>query len=433
MVLTVLQGNYLIALKAFFLAVLPVILLAVWIALKPGAPEQQAMLFWMLAPQVCYPLLWMVGIFRKSFEADRYIAEFMVLGAVYGVLLPVFVLPVVRGEATVSDGASDALLGWSMLLLLVWVPLLIASLWSPLAVEDWEAGEHRQYPALNPPLAELWQIIGGVVLFAGVPMGLFLPVYLNEEHSENGEAAMVVVAVVANVVGFGSILAPRIALRIAVGGPRIGPNREFPEMIVKLVYGCCILPMAILLPVYHVAGMREKAKNTLLAFMLMVPPITICDIVRTAHARAPEGLASHMFVAVFAGLLPFGILLPVWLEVEPREAGESVLATFMFGSIAISLLPVAVLVWTVSPDLPFKPLDYFLRGRSSLKVDLLFALLAVLVPIGALVALFFKGGVNSTSELVILSFIGIGSVELVAIYGKSLRVRAIQAHATPGF
>ena len=44
-----------------------------------------------------------------------------------------------------------------------------------------------------------------------------------------------------------------------------GPTREAPEMMVKLLYGCCILPMVILLPVYMKANLDPRPRRAVLA------------------------------------------------------------------------------------------------------------------------------------------------------------------------
>jgi hypothetical protein len=252
------------------------------------------------------------------------------------------------------------------------------------------------------------------------------PVFVStgKDSSASNQEAMIIFAVGCNLAGMLWLLAPRIALRIHVAGWRIGRTREIPEVLVKLLYGCCLLPMVVLLPVHLHANLQHRPKRALVVCMLGVPLLSVCEAVRTAHAREAEGMRGRMAVAAFGLVVPVGCLLPMWLAVGPTEPGETALLLAMLVCVCGVLLAWAVLTFTVKPHLPFALLDYLLVGGStSLRTDRACAAVAVLLPTAVLLPVYFWAQLSAAGGLVVLTFLGISTVLLACMLGKSMHER----------
>ena len=70
-------------------------------------------------------------------------------------------------------------------------------------------------------------------------------------------------------------------------------------MMIKLVYGCCIIPMLVLLPVYMEADLDHRPRRAVLSCMLGTPLLAVVEAVRTAHTRDSDGILKRMGVAMF--------------------------------------------------------------------------------------------------------------------------------------
>jgi hypothetical protein len=160
--------------------------------------------------------------------------------------------------------------------------------------------------------------------------------------------------------------------------------------------------------------------------MLILPVVTAIDAVRTAHTRDTTGMVGRMAVVAFGLLVPMGILLPIWLAFGTSEAGESSILVAMLLSVCGVLLGITLLTFTLQPHLPFALLDYLIVGGSeSAKADKLFAAMAVLLPTTFLLPVYFQASLSEAGELVTLVFLGLSTVLFAAMFGRSIRERAL--------
>ena len=80
-------------------------------------------------------------------------------------------------------------------------------------------------------------------------------------------------------------------------------------MMVKLLYGCCIMPMIILLPVYMRANLDHRPRRAVLICMLGIPLLTVIETVRTAHTRDSDGIVKRM------GVVMFLLIVRLWFDI----------------------------------------------------------------------------------------------------------------------
>lgn len=137
------------------------------------------------------------------------------------------------------------------------------------------------------------------------------------------------------------------------------------------------------------------------------------------------GFLKRMAVAIFLLVVPFGVLLPMWLAVMPGEVGETALLVAGFCSITAVLLAVTILACTVQPHLPFELLDYWIDGGStSTQADRMFAASVFVLPTAFLLPIYFEAGVSTAGGYSTLAFLGIFELLLAIMFGVSLKERS---------
>ena len=248
-------------------------------------------------------------------EVDEWFVggEVIAVGMFSGVLLPVVVLLPVIESVPMADEAYGMMLGMLVLLLSVWVPLLLATFWARVAVADREAatGADARVPQEERVKAELKRLTLALFFMLSVPLGLFVPVLEGTAPEPDGEAAAIFFLLFSLVGAFYGVVARRVALRVHVG-LGIGARADTVEAMVKLLFGCCLLPMCVLLPVYSEATLSDNGRRTLLLYMLGLPPFTVLEAVRCCHHRERRVMLPLAWAVDFFGLvMPLGVLYAI--------------------------------------------------------------------------------------------------------------------------
>eukprot|EP00039_Didymoeca_costata_P025664 m.14081 g.14081 ORF g.14081 m.14081 type:complete len:511 (-) comp4981_c0_seq1:799-2331(-) len=411
--------------RVFVLIFFPLIcILPIWLVLDPSIPVQQLLVFIALAPHVTYPIVWLVGTLQEWIDVQEHIGEFLLLAGFSGIFLPILILVPVIASVDVDPKVSTMMLGFAIALLSSWIPLVISSLWSRVIVDDYEEAEGKDHQSNFPAKVEMTKSLIGIFAFLSVPLGVCLAVLIDHDHSPDGEATLIALGVLVNISSFFYILAPPLGNRLYVGWG-MGYRPDVPKCMVKMLWGMFLFPCMILLPIYQEVELSHTPRTTLLACMLGLPPVTACEILRTYHSRELSKLTFPLAILFLAILLPFGIMLPIFLDTaEPSEAGETAMLAVMLGSPAVVLL--ALTIETIqSPSLPFMPLDYLFTMDPVAILDWVYAGSLILLPVIVLLPLYTSGDLYDLSKLTVISFLGVYSFFLLIMFGRSLRSRAV--------
>eukprot|EP00038_Savillea_parva_P009171 m.181682 g.181682 ORF g.181682 m.181682 type:complete len:623 (+) comp15333_c0_seq1:270-2138(+) len=416
---------WLLVLKLFFLCVFQLaVLLTLWLVLDPDQPPTSAILFFMLFPYVAYPLIFSAGRIGDLYDVETAfsLVEVYCVGAFATVLLPLLILLPIYFEVPMDEQVRDMLLGFTIALPSIWVPVLVGSAWGPASARH----KHEAVMAADESatftrneIREMRVVTAGVFCFLSVPLGFFVPMYLGVEHEEAGEAVMVLVMLVAHIGAYEIVLAPRIGLFLHVD-KSVGITASIPEAIVKLVYGSSILPMVILLPIYLHGVLRIHAQRTLAAFMLGLPSAALLEACRVSHREALAKLPVLLALVYFGLVMPIGVLLPAWLSGEPDGTGKSLFLAFMMSPLVLCLIGCTIFTAVYEPRLPFQPIDYYLEGDHR-SFDMLYAGTGVVLPVVLLLPVYFEGGLEDTPALITLCYMCMISGLLVIMFAISFR------------
>lgn len=419
------------AARLFMLFVFPLALyVPVWLVLNPSLAVQQLLVFLALAPHVAYPLVWIVGVLREWFEAQEHIFEFMFLGLISGFVIPVLVLTPVMVSVDMEPEVSTMMLAMTIALLSTWIPLVVSSLVSRTIVDDYETAEGKDYPSLYPGKRELVMVMVGLIMFLSAPLGLFLTLLVDRDHSIKGEATLIVFAIVTSTLSFLYILAPRLGYRLAVW-KKLGSTPDTSKSMAQLVWGCSVLPMILLLPIYLEVDFGKIQRNAFLTCLLGIPPFTVCEALRTYHQRKMSGFPMRLAVLFLVLVLPLGILLPTFLALANTftATDQPIIVAFLFGSPGLFLLGVTVKTFSDDAQIPFIPLDYLMDtnegGSTSALFDWVFAATCLLLPTIVILPWWATGDLYDDTNLVLVSYIGIFTLFIAITFAKALRTRAI--------
>ena len=176
-----------ISLKVFFLVIWPLCtLLPILIVKRPAASGTSALIFFMLLPHLAYPFMWMIARFTRI-DALAYFGnrEFVLMGLLSGIILPVAILTPLLIKLSYATDAFNTLYACILILVGTWIPLLIASVWAPLIIKARAARsvlkeKDRHNSTINTNLLdfEIRNCFVGLFFALSTPLCLFLPLYL---------------------------------------------------------------------------------------------------------------------------------------------------------------------------------------------------------------------------------------------------------------
>jgi hypothetical protein len=401
--------------------VIPLLVLLPVLLAVPGisAQGQAAILFFTLAPYILYPILWFVARATHIFPVEAYftIGEMVFMGGFLGVFLPVVILLPILKEASMAGVVYDVLFACTILVPCSWIPVWLTILQTPPVLET------REQPA--DPFSKGAQIdremktaCMGIFTALCVPLGLFLPIYLLCDMSEQGEAAIMFFALFFASTSLLWVVLPRFAELLVFLNELDKPNTKAFVVFV----GCALfLPVIVFLPIYYETDLLKAPRDVLLAFIIGLPSITILEVIRIKFAEESTKLYFGWSMAFFLLIMPIGVLLPSWLGGDINEAGQIAFLVFMLTPHVVQLIIFAHITLTVKPELPFAPLIHLtIDTEEAFWKECVYMLVCVAFPPLVCLPVFFHGGIAGTAHWVLLGYMSTICLETIILFIASL-------------
>eukprot|EP00050_Salpingoeca_kvevrii_P015245 m.45023 g.45023 ORF g.45023 m.45023 type:complete len:833 (-) comp6223_c0_seq1:213-2711(-) len=416
--------------RIFVLFVLPVlVLLPVAAALDNGEAGETALVFFMLLPYLAWALVWLFGKFTGVFDVDEWflVPEMIAGGVVFGAVLPVLILVPVYFGVDMADKVKDVVLAYIIALPAVWLPIPFTIFWTPFVQEEQKrtsftadrrkSGIHR-YRAAHEQLRELLYneltiTYFGMFFSFSLPLAFFLPLLLGVDPSDASATALVFFLLLTSCLGFFLIFAPRFALLFS------STDHDIAEAIIKLLWGGFLLPVVILLPIYFETGIEGNAKRMLLAFIVGLPSVSALEAVRVMTWGQKELFVRAELLLLAVLVIPLGLLLPLWLATDPGETGQVIFLVFMLTPLVIVLCFFLRATAGPMPDLPFKPLNWFLPVRE-VHTEFFYALFCILFFVILLLPVVLHGDLEKKAKLTLITYMAVLSALTVALFFASL-------------
>ncbi|EGD81379.1 hypothetical protein PTSG_02098 [Salpingoeca rosetta] len=406
-----------LAIKAFVFLVWPLVVMMV-----PALVEDlshggnAALIFFALVPHWVLAVIWTGSAITDWYDIDSDILstqEIVVAAPVFGVVLPAFILVPILREVALSEPEYNVLLGTTILLPGLWLPLIAAIFQTPKVLESEEAsamGMKNAYRASFDSVAvitnEMRKGYFGYLLAVGIPLGVFLPVYIHhgDEMTGEGQAAFMFFMLLAGCMS----LLYNVAYRLGVvfHGTDPGCSRASSIAIVKFALCALLVPLVVMLPVLRSATVSQAAHDVLLSFNLGLPALTILDIIRLKFYEKDRRMFYQLTaVAVLVLIIPFCVLLPALVAADSiSEDGETAMLVLILSPLCILLGAGVVLTATHFHNLPFHVLTVLLYPPRW--GEAIYAAVLLLIPVAVMLPIYFHGGLAYTPSLVFIAYMG---------------------------